>query len=249
MAASPAAARLTEAHRLAQARLAAVVVRQMLALWPLLDPERLDATVARWLSMTVPVVRRQRIVSARLTGQYLQAFRAVELGTVERFTPSVADDVAVEAVTASLVVTGPASIKSAMRRGVRLEQAVEAARVRVAGAAMRHTLAGGRDTLTATARSDTRALGWARATSARPCPFCAMLASRGAVYGSESVHFAAHDHCSCSGEIRYRDDADLPSGSDRWRDLWRQANNAGGDPMDEFRRLVTSVEDRPTPVG
>ena len=115
MAATAAGARLTEGHRLAQSRLGASVVRQMAGLWPLLDPEDLDATVERWLRLALPVVRSQHDASARLAAAYLRTFRNLEApgipplaSTMPTFNPAQA--------TTSLTVTGPVRVKLATAR-------------------------------------------------------------------------------------------------------------------------------------
>lgn len=85
---------------------------------------------------------------------------------------------------------------------------------RVGAASARHVKAASRDLVVNTAVAN-RA-GWARQLSgAENCPFCAMLASRGAVYSKESVKFTAHDHCDCSatlvdksGDFEGKDQAD-----------------------------------------
>jgi hypothetical protein len=243
MAANPAAARLTEAHRLAQGRLGAQAVARMLAAWPLLDMEDLDGTVDRWLRVTVPIITGQRSTSARLAANYLTTFRALELGAgVATFTPIVADRPPVEAVVTSLTVTGPASVKSAMTRGVQLAQAADVARARSSASAMRHVLGGARDTITATVAEDPRALGWARATSGRPCAFCAMVASRGPVYKEQgTADFQPHDGCHCEPEAVYRRDAAWPSGSERFRAVWEQAAAEDGDTTKNFRRLIEAA--------
>jgi hypothetical protein len=65
------------------------------------------------------------------------------------------------------------------------------------GAATRLVLAGGRDTVTGTTPLDPMARGWERVIEPGACSFCAMLASRGAVYKESTVDFRAHDHCHC----------------------------------------------------
>lgn len=55
-----------------------------------------------------------------------------------------------------------------------------------------------RVTTTDNSDRDPAAVGWRRHSSGSGCKFCAMLASRGAVYKESTVHFAAHPHCSCS---------------------------------------------------
>lgn len=57
-----------------------------------------------------------------------------------------------------------------------------------------------RDTILANRRSDSSAVGWRRVTSGRGCPFCRMLADKGAVYRQETARFAAHENCSCTAQ-------------------------------------------------
>lgn len=108
-------------------------------------------------------------------------------------------------VQASLAVTGPVSIKRAMMRGVNLDEAVEVAGGRTAAAGMRHALTGGRQTIIHSVADDHAARGWRRVASGKACEFCSMLAGRGAVYGPDTGHFAAHDGCSCTAEPVYED--------------------------------------------
>lgn len=241
MAATREARRLTEAHRLAQARLGAQLVAQLGRVWPLLDPEDIDGTVERWLTAALPLVRLSRASSARLAANYLETFRALELGLeAGRFTAELAEDIPESQITTSLVVTGPARIRrgSALLRP--LGPTVRTALAESAAAGMRHALNGGRDTILATTTADSKALGWARAASGKACHFCAMLASRGPVYGESTVGFRSHDHCSCSAEPVYRRDAAWPAGSERYADLWRQARDEGGDTTAAFRRLLAA---------
>jgi len=206
MAATAEGRRLTEAHRLAQARLGANVVMTMRSVWPLLNPADLDGTFERWYRAASIVISGQRSASARLAANYLQTFKSLELGPTASPAPVVLGEAAsARAVTTSLAVTGPASVKAAIRRGVRPVDAMPVAEARSSAAAMRHALNGGRETLTSSVRADRDARGWRRVTSGAACEFCSMLAGRGAVYGADSVDFHAHDGCSCSAEPVYRD--------------------------------------------
>jgi hypothetical protein len=237
------ARRLTEAHRLAQARLGAEAVREMVAAWPLLDLEDLDGTVERWLRVAVPLVQRRREQSAALAGRYYTTFRELEAGAAARFVPTLATLAAPTAVETSLLVTGPVSIKQAMSRGELLDQAADVARSRTAGEAMRHVLAGGRSTITTSVAADPVALGWARVTSGNACAFCRLIASRGPVFSEDTVDFEAHGSCSCSGEPVYRDDAPWPPGAQEYREMWdgaaaELAASEGISRTVAFRRLV-----------
>src|SRR5688500_895218 len=113
MAATTAGARLTEAHRLAQARIGAQTVRALRAVWRLLDPADLDGTFDQWLQGVLPVIRSQRTTSARLAANYLTTFRTLELGAdVEPYLPVLADEIAEQQVQTSMLVTGPVSVRS-----------------------------------------------------------------------------------------------------------------------------------------
>jgi hypothetical protein len=242
MAATNEGRQLTEAHRLAQNRIAQQIVVRMHEAWVLLDPEDIDATVARWLRVTVPLIQSQRVASAALAGQYMTAYRAAEIGLDGTFTPVLAGPAQVEALTTSLTVTGPVRIKQAMGQGVRFLQAIEAAEVSSTGAAMRHGLNGGRSTITDTIAKDRKALGWARyLRSTKPCAFCALMAARGPVYKSQqSANFEPHDSCKCQPEPTYHPDADWPTGSRRYAEIYDEV--AKGLPRKEalaaFRHAI-----------
>lgn len=242
MAAVEAARRLTEAHRVAQARLGAQTILSMRRIWPLLDIDDLDGTFERWLRTAEPLIQAQRSTSATLAANYLATFRTIELGVdAGSVTPALASPVETAVLETSLLVTGPARIRSALARGVPLVRALTNAETAAASAAMRHALNGGRSTIVDTVAEDRKALGWARATSGRACPFCAMLASRGPAYKSdETADFRAHDHCGCAVEPVYRHDAAWPASSRRYAALWRQAKDADGDTTSNFRRLVAA---------
>lgn len=240
MAATAQGRRLTEAHRLAQARLGAITVRQMVAAWGLMTPDALDASTERWLRTVMPIITGQRARSARLAANYVATFKALEIGTAA--VPVVlAETVPAQQLVTSLTVTGPTAVKTHMRIDPTTKRAMEIGQSMSARAAMRHVLGGGRDTITSTMENDSQALGWARATSGRPCAFCAMIASRGPVYKGSTVEFQPHDGCACTAEPVYRRDAAWPAGSERFRDLWAEASSADGDTTKNFRALVESA--------
>ncbi len=94
-------------------------------------------------------------------------------------------------------------------REAAIEDAVSDAADWAGAAAGRHVANGGREQVLASAAADSRAKGYVRITSSKPCFFCAALASRGAVYDDDSFDDAdarfigpgqvkVHDHCSCA---------------------------------------------------
>lgn len=195
--ASVAGRRLTEAHRLAQARLGAQTVARLRAVFPVLDPSDLDRTYPTWLAAALPIIQLQREASSRLAANYLAAFKQIETG---RPAPAVitADPAPPDAVATSLLVTGPISLKKAATRGVPLNRALSVAQAASSASAMRHVLNGGRETIVRTVDADPDAVGWQRVTSGRPCQFCSELAAQGTAPASADVQ--CHDGCSCTAE-------------------------------------------------
>lgn len=232
--------RLTEAHRLAQARLGARTVAQLLAVWSLLDPTDLDATTRRWLRVAVPVVQRQASLSMGLAADYTRTLRAVELGTLAGFPTVSAAAADPAAIAASLTVTGPVKVKQQIATGRLRAAAMELGASTSSASGMRHAMNGGRQQIIDTVTADPKAHGYSRVTSGKPCAFCVMLSSRGAVYGTQaSAAFRAHDSCHCQAKPSYRPDAPLPLSVQRNRELWVQAKAVDGDdPLNALRRSL-----------
>ena len=66
---------------------------------------------------------------------------------------------------------------------------------------------------------------WARYASATACPFCRVMAIRGAVFRTEdSGAFRAHDHCRClATAVRPGDSWEPPGYVAKWEDQYRLA--------------------------
>lgn len=197
-------AALTEQHRQAQLQVQRQTLRDFLLLWPLWNGDA--SSFANLIQATDPLVQTYRSISASLAGAYYTSFRAAEKVTGQ---PSVqlSPSVPIDQLAASMYSTGQSTIKQALSTGRTAEQARKVALVRTSGAVTRHVLNGARDTVLQSAQADKQSIGWARVTDGTPCAFCALLASRGAVYWDESTaDFQAHDHCGCQAIPVYRDD-------------------------------------------
>lgn len=216
-------ARLTQAHRQTQAQIRTVVLRQILSIWPMLDPVRLDETSPAFLAAATRLVVGGRALSSRASMLYLQQFRAAEnIGGVAPIMVERPDSALLASVRTSLTVTGPVSIKQNTARGLLTSTAAKTALANVSAAAVRHVLDGGREVVLNSVRDDPETIGWARVTSAKPCAFCAMLAGRGGVYLKEgTADFDAHDGCGCVAEPAFQGQGyKLPPGNEDFRDLW-----------------------------
>lgn len=227
---------LTRHHRAAQVKLRAIALRDYVQLWPLWRGD--DASFNRLVVATLPLVRAHNQLSASVAAAYFDDFRSAEDpgGTA---SPIVADPVPDEQIEGSLHVTGRVMTSKALAAGLSPDAAMQQALVRTSGAVVRHVLAGGRDTLVTSAIEDAQAVGWSRVTASRPCAFCAMLASRGPVYGEESVRFKAHDHCSCMAEPAYEGSA-WPGRAREFRQLWNE-HGTGDEPLKNFRRAFEAA--------
>lgn len=203
MASTAAGARLTSEHRAAQLAIRSVALRQALKVWPALDPEHVFDSWPPVEAALLAIISQRGEESASVAGKYFRAFRMAEgiSGSMAPVLSAVTGDAITRAET-SLRITGPLTLERLT--ALRHPDPDRVALVRVSGAIARHVLAGGRQTLLASIGVDRRAMGYARTTGGNACAFCAMLVSRGNVYGERSGDFPAHDHCACSLEPVYR---------------------------------------------
>lgn len=213
---------LTEAHRLAQARVGAETIRMMLTNWATIDPAELTRTLERWLSSSERIIVAQHARSAGLAAKYTELVHKLEVGpnlaASDLLTVTPAEALTSDQMRPSLLVTGPGRLREAIRKGSPLEVAAEKAQAASARSAQRMAVNGGRETIIKSA------VGYRRVTSGKPCPFCAMLASRGAVYGSEaSAGFLAHDGCNCHPEPVFREGRARDDESKKWAETYEAA--------------------------
>ena len=114
---------------------------------------------------------------------------------------------------------------------------------------------------------DGQILGWYRLTDGDPCAFCAMLASRGAVYSSAASAgvrpgLAAagegsypadtwHPSCGCSAAPLYSTDADVPELNIELRRLWDEATAglSGANARNAYRRAIGARRATEAEVG
>ena len=156
-------------------------------------------------------------------------------------------------VAAELHSSGAAVMKARIAKGVPPAEAKKKAADAVAAKAVKQVADGGRAPLAAEVRTGNRgAVGYARVVDADPCPFCAMLASRGAVYRSDAFtdsndlfsgdgDFKVHDGCECTLEPVYgRSVTDLPPGSAELAKEWAEIAAGRDDPFGYWRRYKQS---------
>jgi hypothetical protein len=240
---------LAENYRTHALTLRASYMRDMLALWPLLHSDEQgvdDDTIAPWLRLGILLVHRYRGLSTLLSQQYVERARLIEVG---KPGPSmVPDPMPDEQIVRTLLYTGPGSVTRALERGSEPLAARRNALTLTLDASSMLVLNAGRDVVDKTVRADDAALGWMRVTDNSPCSFCAMLASRGAVYksresaGAVSGGFTStwHNGCGCQIVPVFSTDPQIPQTSKDAEALWIKATRglAGNEATKAYRRAV-----------
>lgn len=201
MADTAAGAALTDAHRIAQVELSQQAIAAALVVWAELNPGNLAATRERWLQLLVTLIGIFDVRSAELAVSYLQQFRSVEGnpdGPIEGrrdFKPG--------GTARVLDYNGPATIIRHIKAGMQPAEAKRRVQQTMVGAVQRQVLEGGRRVVDLSALSNPVSKGWRRVADSDPCTFCALMASRGPVYRSESSAGSGrkyHNKCGCTVE-------------------------------------------------
>ncbi|ABE67633.1 hypothetical protein Wildcat_28 [Mycobacterium phage Wildcat] len=205
---------LNRQHSADQETIANNLALALWPLWRILDFEDLDRSSILWLDASLPRIQTAYYQSQRVAAAHAANVRFATLPTAEplplivpsveipngvredhfelpsfgNFDPEDAltfDPPKLDDIATSLMIEGPWSIKKQMP--VTDEKAVmDAALVRTSGAAIRQSLKGARNVTHNVIKMDRKVLGYARYTDSNPCHFCAILASRGAVYSRDS---------------------------------------------------------------
>lgn len=265
-----AAGRLTASFQAAQARRAAAIAALVVAYYRTRVKAEDPASVDKWLEIMVPRILREHDQSMTQAALFGNALRTLEVPAAPSFRFEPLPGATAEQIRRSLLVVGPEPYarkateiralpnregqtgyaprdKVAMIRD--LDKATE---VKIAGAAVRHSQAGARETIVRGTGQDKTALGFVRVTRDRPCYFCALLASRGLQRGyaytedsfdvSDSL-FAngkvpgtakVHDHCQCQLKPVYSKTDDYLDRSQFFMDIYQQSPDTS---INSFRKV------------
>lgn len=199
---------LTEAHRLQQVQIANQAATVGSALWSTLDVADLDRSTPGWLLANTNATRLYFDESVTAATAYYSAYRQAEIGQVAAIGWRPQFDVDVN--RNALLLAGPVRVKTLIGTGVAPDAAKAAVLTAFIGIMRRQTLMGGRFSIDGFEQRDERARGWRRVTDGNPCTFCAMLATRGPVYGSREIAeqiggngLRYHANCGCTAEPIY----------------------------------------------
>lgn len=232
-------------HSEDQEAVAAGLVAKMTPLWMIQQFNDLDSSTPHWVESVIPFVKTAYQQSQRLAAVYANDIRNATLATADplpmvvpsadlpagvpvgRFNadliPSVSTDPAqpvvqfdefpIQDVRTSLIIQGNYNIKAQMPAPE--AEAMQTGSNNSAGAAVRQAMNGGRNVTNNLVKFDRRIIGYARYTDSDPCFFCAVLASRGAVYTKNSTQGGRF----IAGRGRTKGDADFKPNPNGAQDL------------------------------
>ena len=237
---------LTEEHRLAQLSIGASGALNSEALWQLLDPHDIEGSRARWVAASTKAAEITFATSVQAASLYVSNYQAVEVPGSDRVVLQPKFDR--RKVANDLDLAGPQYVKSLIGKGYSPTEAHRYAHSRILGLGRKHAMDGGRGLIDATSSQDRRSIGYRRVTGPDPCTFCAMLASRGAMFGSQRQHSVYrseetalirsydgkkyHLHCNCTAEIVYGD----------WQPTGREQEY-----VDAYERAARAVDSQKLP--
>jgi len=221
---SPAANALTRQHRRELAAVTALVTDRVRRTAMQASVGDIDGWWQRILEELVALVAIAWRRARGLSSDYLIEHARIEGVTVD---PTLATWVTDQVVT-SLRVRGPVLFKTNVGRTGEPTAARATMARTLPAAASRLVLAGERDTVARTVEDSDVIVGWRRVTDADPCAFCALLASRGAVYSQGTVRFEAHDGDECTAEPLYEHEDEPPEVAELYQEWLDATAGTGG---------------------
>lgn len=247
--------RLTRLHRAQQLAVRARSLRQLITLWPVVDPEDLGGTLETFTQAAVLLALAGHDESASISEQYVSLLRRAESirGAVAPYRAPAPPRATLAGELRGAAASG---IIDARRSGMSLLRSKERGLIRTASALVKLVLTGGRMTIIGTVQRDPVAIGWQRLTDGDPCAFCRMLASRGAVYKTErTARFEPHGSCACTADPIYAEDEIDPQAaafrgefdmSKRWaRASGTMASGTSNNALNDYRRWLANGKPDP----
>lgn len=238
---------LTIRQAAAQRALRARFLRALLPAWALLDVGDLDGSYPGWVFSVAEVFRTHQDEAAKSAAAYFAQFRAAETGRAGNIPPP-RPPTSLAELRRRLHYGAVAVPKLHIRQGQDPALAMRYGLAMVSGQGGQLVGDAARGTVCDAADADELAYGYRRTTSGSSCHFCALLASRGAVFSEQTVTFRSHRGCGCGSEPVFSRNYWLHTPPDKGLDtatrLWREtpgANNA--DKLKNFRRRYHEAMD------
>lgn len=221
------------------------VVRSLVPMFSTLDEAELNRSFPAYERKASALVREAERQSHRVAVQFYSEIREAEHaeGQAPTVRPKLADP---EHLRTSLFVHGPVEVKRALSQGASIDDAMRRGQVATVGTATRTALNAGRHHVEDLVVADAQATGWQRVIkSAKPCAFCALLASRGAVYkaGKYPPRTEYHYHCTCVAIPLFKSSKQHQQ-AQFYAALWKAttAGKKGKDAVNAFRRALAAAQ-------
>lgn len=200
---------LAESARLTQLATRASAMQMIAHLWPTLNLENPSATWDQWLAAMSSLVTRFHQQMAQDAALLYRGTRQLELG--DPGTAVLASPPSEDWMKQVLGYSAPGVYNIQRRNGAEPEAASRQALATTLGSSTRVMLDGARETTAQSAVADVVPVRYYRVTDGDPCYFCALSASRGAIFHSlDSAgrkanadfvgegDFKFHDNCGCT---------------------------------------------------
>lgn len=214
--------RLTRRHAARQAAVRAAVASQAARIFKAtFDIDDVAGSWGLFAAQVTPLIQQQHGVSSELAAQYFTRFRQASraAGSSEALLASTPRP---DQIRRLLEYDARIATLRTIANGMPADRAAQSALTRVVGTCQSLVSDGGRETVMQSTDADDQASGWVRLPEDDACDFCALLATRGPAYRSEtSATFEAHRFCQCEAEPVYgqwqRTDQ-----QQEWLDLYRE---------------------------
>lgn len=201
MAAQRISLNITDAYRVRLLNTREQTARSLTRSWQL-DWADLDGSFRRWLPQGVAFVEAGQVEAVRLSGTYLSAFVAAELGedmvpsalTLAPYVGQIRDGRTIAQMLAVALVV----IKLGILERRPQSQVLSAGLARVIRDGRSEVMNAGRASLRDAMSTHERVIGWRRVTSGQPCGACLAAASGEILPTSELPE--THSHCRCTAE-------------------------------------------------
>ena len=217
--------RLTRSYQTNNSGIASEVARNMRDPFALLDPYSVWETADEWLLEATKVIGDGYRASQTLSDKYVHQFAVAEGFRVPKHLERPAMNVA--KVRSDLAYWGPLMIMEKTSQGMDPGVAKQSMLLRLQGVASNAARDGGRGVVIGAAKVASPKRVWRRiTTSAEPCAFCAMLATKdftGSTKGA--VEFEAHPGCGCEAEL-VTEDTVLSPLEKKWNQSYLDAAKA-----------------------
>lgn len=209
---------LLDEHRAEVADIVAVAQADLAEAWPDLPLDDADGTRRLLAGMVTEMVADYGAMAAGAGADWYMESRA-EAGVRGRLVPTLSVPLNAAQIDANVgwavsPLYGSTDAATALSRA--------------AGVVQRLTANADRATILTNARRDPAGVRWYRGASASCCSFCALVASRGAVYRSESsADFKAHNNCRCFPVVLFPGESvELPDYYQQFADEYATAAEA-----------------------